>query len=582
VESAVVIVGSVSGVPIRFDISGPAAPVTGSGPVPGWYPRAVTTAIATSPDGQWIAVRQSARVQLYTQAGDIAGEASLTTSDVDLAIVGPPTTVVAVERHDDETALIALAAPGLGETARVTLDGSHELAATTGPRLALIERRAHSLCVLRASGRAFMSQPCDAGGPVELVASLDRNQLLVVLAKRLEVWDAVSARPLLRPSFTLPPAPRRIGAATGHVWCYQPGGTELVLYRLSDGRPFAHRLGAPIEAVVAHPAAPYVVAVTAAGLFRIQAFAHTTDRITAPPAEAYGLAAAATVSLGPTVTGTDLQLVGALADGPPWRQPLVEPTTPEAAPSSSEAMALIRAARDAGPARESASGPSPTPAWRDPLVAFAGELAKLDPDRAPPEVPPLPLGTPLAELCHRAQLATPARRAITALYACYLVGDPAIPIARLARVVAGTDGWREALATGELADRRMITSSAGRVALCDPIARAIDGAPPHAIDVIGTGAASIVAGVHVADPSRLGEPIAALTEALGSFALVTGPLATAVIEAFAHGLTAGAIAGPSVRLRPVRVPRGGGLVVVAAPTALPPAMLGWPTFELSR
>ena len=43
----------------------------------------------------------------------------------------------------------------------------------------------------------------------------------------------------------------------GHVWCYQPGGTELMLYRLSDGRPFAHRLGSPIEAVASHPAAPH-------------------------------------------------------------------------------------------------------------------------------------------------------------------------------------------------------------------------------------------------------------------------------------------------------------------------------------
>ena len=59
-------------------------------------------------------------------------------------------------------------------------------------------------------------------------------------------------------------------------------------------------------------------------------------------------------------------------------------------------------------------------------------------------------------------------------------------------------------------------------------------------------------------------------------------LATGVLEAFAHGLTAVAILGPGTRLHAVRVPRGGGLLVVAPPEALPPAMAMWPTLDPRR
>jgi len=582
---------------IRFDLHRPAdaAPGSGSGPAPGWYPRGVDTAIATSPDGQWVVVRQGAVVRLFTLAGEAAGVATLASSDADLAIVGPPTTVVVIERTGTgegglggETAAIALAVPGLGETARIVVDGAHDLAATTGPRLALIARGTRALGVLRAVGRAFMSQLLDAGGPVELAAGLDRNQLLLVLAKRLEVWDAVSGRPLLRPTFTLPPAPRRIGAAVGHAWCFQPGGTELVLYRLSDGRPFAHRLGSPIVSVASHPASPYLVAETAGGLFRVQAFAHSTDRITAPPGEAFGIAGASTAVTAVAPTGAsaaDLKLVGAAATGDPWWQPVVSDGPGEQAPppSSSEAMEQIRAAREPraqAPGRETpAHGPGAS--WREPLVAFAAELHGKDGDRVA-EVPALALGTSLSDLCQRAQLSTPARRALTVLYACYLTGEPALPIARLATLVGGDDGWREALATGELAERGLVTTRAGMIAVIDPIARVIDGAAPRTIDVVGDGPASIVAGAHLVDPLRLGEPLAAMTRALGRFALVTGPLSIAVLEAFAHGLTAVVIAGPTVRLRPVRVPRGAGLLVVAPVDVLPPSMAMWPTLSEGR
>lgn len=572
---------------IRFDLHRPDVPgaaEAGSGPAPGWYPPAVTTAIATSPDGQWIGVRQGAELRLYTATGAESGAATLSTADADIAIVGPPVTMIVVERPEGETALAALAVPGLGETARVTVDGAQQLVATTGPRLALLTRGSHRLAVLRTSGRAFMSQACDPGGPVELIAGLDRNQLLLVLHKRLEILDAVSCRPVLRPAFALPPAPRAIGACAGHVWCHQIGGRELVLFRLSDGRPFAHRLGSPIIAVAAHPATAYVVAITESGPMRIQAFAHTIDRFTVPPAEAYALAGGMTSSTGPSgAPGSELRLVGAAAEGPPWIVPLLDPGATETAAGADEpaaAPATLRGARiETAPPVPMPRGGGPGPAWRDPLIAFATELGKAT---GQPEIPPLPLDTTLAHLCHRAQLATPARRALTALYATYLVGDPGITIARLARLVGGDDGWREALGTGELGDRLFVSSRSGKVSIVDAIARVLDGAPPRAIDIVGTESPAAIAGGHIVDPGPLGEPIAALTAALGKFALIAGALSTGVLEAFAHGLTAVAIAGPGTRLHAVRIPRGAGLLVVAPPEQLPPAMAMWPMLDARK
>jgi hypothetical protein len=573
---------------IRFDFTGGGVEVTV--PEPGWYPPAVSAAIATSPDGQWIAVRQGEALRLYSTAGAEAGAATLATADADIAIVGPPTSVIVVERRDDATSVAGLSVPGLGETVRVTVDGAHELAATTGPRLALIARGNRSLAILRASGRAFMSQGCDPGGPVELVAGLDRNQLLVVLAKRLEIWDAVSCRPQFRPSFALPPAPRVLGACAGHAWSYAIGGTELVLYRLSDGRPFAHRLGAKILAVASHPATAYVVAITEAGPMRIQGFAHTIERFTCAPAEAFGLAGAMGSAVGSSgVPASELRLVGAGADGAPWIAPLLDPGAArgelgaEDTPTTTAVNEKIRAARERAvePAADAgARGTSPPPSWREPLATFAEQLATKDAAKA--EIPPLPLDTTLAQLCHRAQLATPARRALTALYGAYLAGEPGIAIARLARLVGGDDGWREALGTGELGDRLLVTTRAGRVSIVDAIARVLDGAAPSSVAIVGTGAGALVAGAHVVDPGPLGEPIAALTGALGRFALVGGSLASGVLEAYAHGLTAVAIVGPGTRLFAVRVPRGGGLLVVAPPEHLPPAMAMWPTLDPRR
>ena len=52
------------------------------------------------------------------------------------------------------------------------------------------------------------------------------------------------------------------------MWVTRPGSDEMFVYRLSDGRPFRHYAGAPIEEVISHPASPLLVLVTGRGLVR--------------------------------------------------------------------------------------------------------------------------------------------------------------------------------------------------------------------------------------------------------------------------------------------------------------------------
>ena len=76
-------------------------------------------------------------------------------------------------------------------------------------------------------------------------------------------------------SSQLPPPPRTVGAAQGHLWATRPNSDEVFVYRLSDGRPFRHYAGAPIREVICHPASPLIVLVTPRGLVRLHCFAHS-------------------------------------------------------------------------------------------------------------------------------------------------------------------------------------------------------------------------------------------------------------------------------------------------------------------
>jgi hypothetical protein len=271
--------------------------------------------IATSPDGQWAAVRRGREVSLLAGgAGPPTSSIEIDTDDADMVIVGPPSVLAVVMRGTAAGGhrMVLYLPPYLDAVAQLELEGPMRIATVTGPRVVLLSPDGKAVTVVRIAGRALSAQSIDTGSPVEFAVGLERNQVLFALLRKLEAWDAVSGRPLLRMQLPLPPPPRLVGPAHGHVWALRRGSDDIVVCRLSDGRPFQHQLGASIRDVVYHPASPVLILVTARGLVRLHCFAHALTLIDAPWQPGAALAQ--------LVVGDDIALLGmAEHDEEPWR-----------------------------------------------------------------------------------------------------------------------------------------------------------------------------------------------------------------------------------------------------------------------
>jgi hypothetical protein len=223
-------------------------------------------------------------------------------------------------------------------------------------------------------------------------------------------------------------------------------------------------------------------------------------------------------------------------------------------------------ARPMPPALAAAPAAMPPPArsraWREPLAAIGVELAR----GADVELPVLPVDNELGELAHRLHLAAGARRALIALYALHLAGEPRASIARLARLTAD---WGEPLGQGELAALAMLRRRDGRVALRRPVTDLLDGAAPREVRLIGGVGATATAAAADAPAgafrvSRDGKGDAEiegeLARRLGRIAVLEGDPDRGLLEARLLGAIAVAFQPPPRRPRPW--PRDAGLVLV--------------------
>lgn len=505
--------------------------------------------ITTSLDGSWAAARRGREVLLLERgAGPVVGKLALESEDVDVAMLGVPSALLVVARGPSPRVTM-YQPPDLEAAARIDLPVSMRLAAVTGPRAVLVSSDGKKVLVVRTAPRALAASPIDPGGVVELAVGLERNQVLFSLPKKLEVWDAVSSRPLLRLQIQLPPPPRTVGAAQGHLWATRPGSDEVYVYRLSDGRPFRHHAGSPIESVVSHPASPLLVLVTARGLVRLHCFAHSLSVVDAPWTPGVPLA-----QIG---SGEDMSLVGwGPGDAAPWRVSLAgTASVPVAEPGTADRP------RDVRPQAGGESPPEPVTsprarAWRDPLAAYGHELVRGN----EAEAPLVPVDTELGDLVHRLHLGVPARRALTALYALYLVGEPMVALARIAQILGD---WTEPLGQGDLHALGMLRKERGRAGLEPGVTDLLDGAPSLHTRLVGTGPRSARPGAWriPREGRRDAELEAELVAQLGLIAIVDGDLAGGLLEARVHGAVAVALASPSAR--PLRWPRETALVVVA-------------------
>ncbi|HEX3477550.1 MAG TPA: hypothetical protein VHT91_21155 [Kofleriaceae bacterium] len=282
--------------------------------------------IATSPDGQWAAVKRGREVMLFAggagpaAAGPTTVRIDLPTDDADLVMVGSPSVLAVVTRAPaiggEPGHHVALYQPPSADVAvRHELDAAMRIAGLTGSRLVLVSLDRKAVTIVRIAGRALATQALDPGSPVEFAVGLERNQVLFSLLRKLETWDAVSCRPLLRKQLPLPPPPRTVGPAHGFLWATRPGGDEILVVRMSDGRPFRHALGVPIDDVIYHPASPLLILVTARGLVRLHCYAHSMTLIEAPWRPG--------MMLGQLVVGEDISLLGIAGDDDePWRVPI--------------------------------------------------------------------------------------------------------------------------------------------------------------------------------------------------------------------------------------------------------------------
>ncbi|MEZ4359592.1 MAG: hypothetical protein R3B48_05380 [Kofleriaceae bacterium] len=303
----------------------------------------MTLTVASSPDGQWCAVRRGRQIAWYALGGEEVGECVARTELPDpsseLILLGPPTMAVILTRAGDTTVAQLALPPTFERVAEISLPGRWSSAAVTGTRAALVSEDARSCSVLRAAGRSLTAQALDPGGLVDRVLGMERSQLAVLTTKKLELWDAVAGRPLTRLQLQLPPPPRTIGVAAGHWWVVRGDRPQILLLRLSDGRPFQHEIGEPVRAVVSHAASPWLVVVTERGLLRLSCFAHALVAIDVPPAESYGIAPA----------GDEAMLLGATGIAhPPWRVRLSTPV-PLSAGASTSGVVIATAPVGAGP-----------------------------------------------------------------------------------------------------------------------------------------------------------------------------------------------------------------------------------------
>lgn len=553
------------------------------------------SSLASSPDGHWVAIRRGDAIMLLAGgAVPAVGKVDVGTDDADVAFVGPPSMLVVVVRNVAPRVML-YAPPNLEVVARHDLDLPMRVVAITGPRVVLHAPDSKKLVIVRVAATALAAQTIDLDAPLDFAVGLEKNQLLLSIRGKLEVWDATTGRPVLRMQLQLPPPPRTVGAAQGHIWVTRPSADDIYIYRLSDGRPFRHIVGAPPVDVVASPVSPIIIVGTARPqLVRVHCFAHSVTAIDAPWEPGVPIAQLAAGNGGPggTPGGSDVSLLGLAPNtSEPWRVPILgdgapavppppaeepEPATLVSDPpsgfrsirdkSTAPLPAVVTPPRAATPASRDASQsswatPIPTRAatarnWREVLAGIGAELAQGGtPDLAAPLE-----DSELGELADRLLLSKRSIRALIALYGVYLVGEPELSIADLAQVLGD---WTEPLGTGELGAYAMLHRDRGRVSLHAAVTDLLDGAPPRTVRLLGH---------HHAGPPRSGawryaregksdvELETLMATMFGRIAIIEGDPDRAILEARLRGATAIAFHPPEHK--PTPWPRDAGLVLV--------------------
>ncbi|MEZ4404711.1 MAG: hypothetical protein R3B06_32125 [Kofleriaceae bacterium] len=426
--------------------------------------------------------------------------------------------------------------PGFDAVATALVAGATGLAGVLGDRL--LVTGAGAVTVLRLP-TATVGDELAAAAAIDGVVPLDGERVLVMAGADVATVSVVSRRLLGRLQARLPAPPRLVGATAGRrlVYVAQPGSADLLLLRLSDGRTLSYRAATTIQAIYAHPDAPWLAVATSRGLERVHAvtlaghpMSADVERgacvVTTPDAAlvwfdragrprrtslegdavlgggglrlamAGGIrtvTAASVVAPRPVApTSGDGEAPTGLAADPPTDEGTadegaaagrVPPPRPERDP---RAAAPADGARPAGPAptggglaRVGRPRAKASAMWRIDLADWV-RIVLADAAATPPR-PPLD-DTPLAALAARRALTPDGLAVVVLLYGAWLDGRPRLALDRVGRHAA----WDEVGGDGSLPRAQLTTLVAGRLALRPAVARFLDGGGPERMVLHGT------------------------------------------------------------------------------------------------
>jgi hypothetical protein len=240
--------------------------------------------IAVSDDGRWLAWGEPGRLRLIDltlakpgaaiRPGPPArpGQTGGSGAELALALEPPfelalssvePARLLVVQARGGSTVVRVFAVPELREVVETNLGvkGEAHLVARSGP-LALLLGGTESLTAVDiAKLRAI---PLPVRGPVQVVAPLSPEQVLVGARGKLEAWSIPERRPTHRLGLPLPRDAAAGGVVAGGrlLWVATTGAPDaLSVFRLADGKQLASvAAGGPIKAVAGAPGSATVVA----------------------------------------------------------------------------------------------------------------------------------------------------------------------------------------------------------------------------------------------------------------------------------------------------------------------------------
>ncbi len=488
-------------------------------------------------DPDWVVVQRDQIFSLLDANNVMAGELELHDVAAELPILFCNGSVLVTQHNAEATTVTALTIPNLTLSAQLQLPGRWMPRCVTGQRIALLAESGLKIAIVRVAARALAVIEFDIGAPAEFVLGLDKHQVVVGAGKKLETFDALTGRPMMRVNVTLPPAPRHVGAAQGHLWITRPGSDSLTVVRLSDGRVFPHVVGAEPLAVYSDLHSPYIVIATDRGLVRLQCFSHSLVALGTPPAQAWAL----------QPHGNDTMLLGMSAqDHTPWRAGLgsnnaISPSqahdvlpVPLATPKVVPQAALVPSMQPLTRTMQPLAHPATT-SWRSQLAAVDVEVGNLAAQRAA-----VPAERTLMQWCSLVGCSDIATAAIIILYARHLRGAAPVAISHAARYLGDQDtAWHEVLGHGQLAAHGLLNVGHLGLSLSLVGCRFFDDSQPSLLLRQGTGTRQLGPGIYWS-PVRtdLAGALAQITQQLsGGLAVLPKATVSTITEAYLHGLT---------------------------------------------